>query len=522
VKHVLLSGLAVISSVAFVAGALVVAQTPTPQPRSVISQSLVPPPFPQKRVDDALIEFPLAPGQQKYASIDGKKMHTYVVKLADIARKYRDNGHPKFWGRITGTSADHETTEWLVGKYKEFGLTDVRVQEIPLQPQWMAQDWKVEVVNGGQTVELTSAQPAYDTGALPPAELDAVWVGRGSEADFMGRDVKGKAVFVETAQAIGNNGAVARAGEKGAAVVFDVSLLPGNMRTQSYPARGVKTAFSLGNDDGNTARTIIEKANGQPVKVKVRLAVDMTPNMKTALIWGTLPGATDETIYITAHRDGWFDAATDNASGVASQLGLAEYFGKIPQAQRKRTIVFVSLDGHHNGANGSAGHKWLAPNLEKVFTAKTALIFNNEHPAQMALQTRPRYYPGNEITWSNTYLPLQWFAGGKVFPELKQIAWNAFKEFGQSVQMDESPASPASDLTSLQGALRTVKADYSLQDNVALLDAGEYHEYFHTDWETPEQVPWTGLQASTRAFAKIIEEVNKIPLEKLNKMKKSS
>ena len=61
------------------------AQTPTPSPRSVISQSLTPPAFPQKRVDEALIEFPLAPGQERFRSIDGKKMHTYVVKLAEIA-----------------------------------------------------------------------------------------------------------------------------------------------------------------------------------------------------------------------------------------------------------------------------------------------------------------------------------------------------------------------------------------------------------------------------------------------------
>ena len=86
----------------------------------------------------------------------------------------------------------------------------LRIQEIPLLPQWMAQDWKVEVVSGGQTVELTSAQPHYETTAIPVTELDAVWVGRGSEADFLGRDVAGKAVFVETDQAIGNNGAVAR------------------------------------------------------------------------------------------------------------------------------------------------------------------------------------------------------------------------------------------------------------------------------------------------------------------------
>ena len=88
----------------------------------------------------------------------------------------------------------------------------------------------------------------------------------------------------------------------------------------------------------------------------------MVPNLKTALVWGTLPGASDETIYIMAHRDGWFDAAGDNAGGVASMIGLAEYYAKIPQAQRRRTMVFIGLDGHHNPGEGSAvGGEMAAP-----------------------------------------------------------------------------------------------------------------------------------------------------------------
>ena len=34
------------------------------------------------------------------------------------------------------------------------------------------------------------------------------------------------------------------------------------------------------------------------------------------------------------------------------------------------------------------------------------------------------------------------------------------------------------------------------------IDTGEYHHYFHTDLETPQTVPWTGLEASARAYAK--------------------
>lgn len=119
--------------------------------------------------------------------------------------------------------------------------------------------------------------------------------------------------------------------------------------------------------------------------MKVSLDVKMVPNLKTALVWGTLPGATDETIYVIAHRDGWFNAAGDNASGVASMIGLAEYYAKAPQAERRRTMVFVGLDGHHNYSSSTGwavGGKWMADNRDKLF-AKTALIVNAEHPSTL-------------------------------------------------------------------------------------------------------------------------------------------
>ena len=175
---------------------------------------------------------------------------------------------------------------------------------------------------------------------------------------------------------------------KGAAVVFEVSMLPGNMHYLAYPSGTKAPEFVLGNDDGTTARQMIEAAKAGPApKVKVTLNVEKVPNLKTALVWGTLPGATDETIYITAHKDGWFEGAGDNGGGVASMLGLAEYYAKIPQAQRKRTIIFIGLDGHHNGPDGGIGRRWITENRAKLF-AKTALLINDEHPSTIQTQSQ--------------------------------------------------------------------------------------------------------------------------------------
>src|SRR5437762_10596656 len=67
--------------------------------------------FPTRRSSDLA-------GEQAYGRIDGKHLHRYVEEQAAISRRYLDQGHPKFWGRIIGTSADTESAEWLANKFK--------------------------------------------------------------------------------------------------------------------------------------------------------------------------------------------------------------------------------------------------------------------------------------------------------------------------------------------------------------------------------------------------------------------
>jgi len=164
-------------------------------------------------------------------------------------------------------------------------------------------------------------------------------------------------------------------------------------------------------------------------------------------------------------------------------------------------MVFIGLDGHHNTGPGSAvGGVWLndPANKAKLF-AKTALSINCEHPSTIQTYVRPRYIAGDVLRWSNMYMAQQWYAGGPSRPELTTIAVKAFKEFGVPLLTEPNPRPPAGDLGRL----------YRFTPGVA---TSEFFHYFHTDRETPDTVPWTGLQATTRAYAKIIDEVNKHPL----------
>jgi hypothetical protein len=353
---------------------------PAPPPRNPTPANM-----PIQTLDELFVRFPLPPGQEAYANIDGRHLHQYVVEQANISRKYRDAGHPKFWGRIIGTTADDEDVDWMIAKFKGAGLTDVHSQPYNLRPQWFPQSWEVTISGNGKSISLESAQPDY--GAIGTSiggmDLEAVYVGLGSEADFAGKDVKGKAVFVFSMLGAPEENAVQRADAKGAAAILEVNMLPGNARYQAYPSGTKAPAFTVAHDDGVAARDIVAAMPaGKFARVKVKLDVKHVRDLKTAQIWGTLPGATDETIYVVAHRDGWFDASGDNAGGVASMLGLAEHFAKVPQPQRKRTMIFIALDGHHNiGSEGAAiGNAWLINNRQKLF-AKTALMINVEHPS---------------------------------------------------------------------------------------------------------------------------------------------
>ena len=464
-------------------------------------------------------EWPLPAAERAYGAIDGKHLWQYVVQQAEISRRYRDQGHPQFWGRIIGTSGDAEDARWLADGFSRIGLSNVHIQSLDLAPQWFPESWEVTVTSGGKITTLTSAQPAYRSPGTEATGLDlqAVYVGEGTPADFLGRDVRGKAVFVtgpyrtnapevpaaQTAQ----SGPLHLAATKGAAALFYIyTKLPGNVKYQAYPTGTNVPTFVLGSDDGLAIEDLIAQAPAeQPPHVKIKMGVQMVSNLKTALVWGTLPGETDETVYVIGHRDGWFDAAGDNGSGIASMLGLAEYFAKVAKNHRRRTIVFIGIDGHHNSGIGAAvGDQWLFDQRIELF-AKTALMINTEHVSDALT-----YQFHGTLGLTNMPAPSAWYAGGPSRPRLEKITVQAFADFGVPAWKEPSDKPPAGDL----GGFYTFLPGLVYQSNDFI--------FFHTDANTPETVPWTGLQAITRAYAKIIDDVNKLELKDLQPATTSS
>ena len=136
---------------------------------------------------------------------------------------------------------------------------------------------------------------------------------------------------------------------------------------------------------------------------------------------------------------------------------------------------------------------WLADHKEEMF-AKTALIINCEHTSAEQL-----VYRGGVIPRTNTTVPLRWYVGGS--PQLKQIAVNAYGAFGVATYAEPEP-SPGGEMGPI----------YQLAPSLQLIEG---NLYWHSDHESAEVVPPTGLAASTRAYAKIITDVNQLGLKDL-------
>ncbi len=451
--------------------------------------------------DDAYIRYPLPASAQQYGSIDGKKMKVDVNELVAISRKSRDDGN-QFWGRITGTPYDAMARQWVTARFKKIGL-ETHEEPMLLPPLWFPKKWDFNLVTPERTVPLKTAQAVRESPSSKPGgvELEAAWVGLGFGADFKGRDVKGKAVFVYAIPEPGmlvtsarRNNAAKRAEDNGAAAVVLVLGIAGNLTHQMWPQGVTIPTFSMGLDDGETVRKAIEDAPaGQAPKIRFNLTTEMVPGLTTGSIWGVLPGTTTENILVMAHYDGFFDAAMDNASGVSTMLALAEYFAKVPKERRRRTLTFVSFATHHEP--GELWRQWMMKE-RRDFLSNTALIMNCEHTALTEFYT----YAGT-VRRTNGVAARRVAVSGS--DALTDVLMKDLALFGVTTYFER-------DVRAL-GEVRTMA---ELAPGFQTIRDGAY---YHSDYDTLDKVPAPGLESLTRAYAKLVDDVNRMEIKDLRR-----
>ena len=440
--------------------------------------------------------FPLKPGQEAYKDIDGARIKKDVIALSQIALRYRDTINKQWWGRFPGTDADKAGMKYMTDEFARLGL---KVESFPyaLPRDWRPESWNASYMTSNNSkIDLATAFPVSGTKGTGPSGLtaEAIWVGIGAEPDFLGRDVKGKAVIIYSTFVPGGRShsasdraglfnANARAQDLGAAMVINVMAVPGNGQFQ--PEGGLRSIpqITVSQDEGFALRDRL--GAGEKVTVTLQLNAPEVTNVETAWTMATLPGASDEQIVVMTHTDGYFQAATDNNSGMAGTLELARHYAAMSQAQRSRTMVFIQFPDHHHG-EVARGRKDVGIDATYHWS-KVALKLTMEHPSETLL-----YMYNSDLTATNQMSSARWNALGS--PAFERMAFEQLRDFGVSVYgVEDGPKN----------------GNYAPSFHII------NHVIYHTSLDTPDLVPAEGMSRSIRAFASIIDHVNKMTMAQL-------
>ncbi len=443
---------------------------------------------------DEYVRFPDPEGKAAYPTVDGAAMKADIDRIVAFSRKSRDDGN-QYWGRIPGTPYDRMTRDWVEAQFRQIGLTSVRQQEVALDTVWYPTSWTASYSVGGKATKLATVFPINDTPGTSAQGVDAdlVWVGLGTAADFRGRDVKGKAVMIYSVPTPGGrdhtaewNGAMQRASDAGAAVVFVVMGFPGSSQTNPEGAdRLTSPTVTVSTVEADAIRDQLER--GAAVSMHLTLNIEHRKGGTSGNVWGVLPGTTDEQILVMAHTDCFFDGALDNASGMAAMLAIARHYASLPQASRRRTLVFLTTPDHHHGA---AGIKWIRDHYD---FGKVALIVNSEHPSQTLV-----YWFQKGLMTSSAVSARRWYAGGS--PALQAIVKDKLRQSGVATyRMPEFR--PGGELQHI----------YKLAPSFEIID----HVIYHSTLDTSALVPDTGLEEAARGYLRIIDAANGLTFAQL-------
>ena len=229
--------------------------------------------------------------------------------------------------------------------------------------------------------EVAMSLITYSNPGLAKAEL--VFVGSGTnDADYKGKDVKGKIVLATGYGGSVHRLAVLKYGAKAVVCYLDDDrakeypdmLAYTGMWSKTHELPNVTFGFNLTNRQGTKLRKLIESGKKVVVRAEAK-GIGLEPYFMDVIV-AQIPGAEkpEEEIVFSAHLDHPKESANDNASGSAAILNIAntlQYLiksGKMKRPKRSLRFIWVPewygtmayIDKHPELKGKDLGGKFLA------------------------------------------------------------------------------------------------------------------------------------------------------------------
>ena len=330
----------------------------------------------------------------------------YSYHLAKRMEQFRTN--PILGYRPAGSRAEFETGEMLKQEMEAIGLFDVRKDAIKVD------GWEFKKAVLSYTAEDGSRHEiqlgAYQTTFVTegPKEFSLMYLGKGTAADYEGKDVTGKLVLVDINQRDEwwINYPVYQAHLKGAAALIAVqSGGYGEIDDEALNAQDIAgpedaPAFSISRKDSDPLKELLEHT--QEITVTLDADSRVTRDCTTYNIVGTIPGKhPDRMVLLSAHYDSYFSGFQDDNTAIALMFGIAKAL-LASGFKPNNTIVICAMAAEEWGVVDS-NFDWSTGAYEQVFTAhpewvgKIIADLNFELPA-LAHGTRARIRSCYEYT----------------------------------------------------------------------------------------------------------------------------
>lgn len=322
----------------------------------------------------------------------------YSYQLAKRMEQFRSN--EKLGYRPAGSKAEFLTGEMLKDEMQKLGLSDVCKNAVTVDGwEFKNAEFTFETKEGKRHTALLGA---YQTDFITDGEqaFSLMYLGKGTEADYEGKDVTGKLVLVDINQRDEwwINYPVYQAHLKGAAAVIAVQCGGyGEVDAKALNAQDIAgpedaPAFSISREDAALLRELLDGEKEATVWLKAdsRVKRDCT----TYNISGCIPGKHPERmVLLSAHYDSYFSGFQDDNTAVAMMFGIAKTLIE-SGFKPNNTIVFCAMAAEEWGVVDS-NFDWSTGAYEQIFTAhpewvgKVIADLNFELPA-LAHGTRAR------------------------------------------------------------------------------------------------------------------------------------
>lgn len=460
---------------------------------------------------------------------DNRQIYSYIEDIVG------------FGSRHTGSQAMKNTTNYISGKFSEFGLENVEILKGNSQ-QWSIENWSLSF--GNETIpSFYMRHTFYDgtTGSFstPEKGLNADIVYIGDSKDLSSIDVKGKIVVAdivlgnidtELLQEVSsfvydpensmkgieklnpftpNNYPYNMASAiEGGAVGF-IGILSNYFDSNRFYNEDISYFISedyhfdipglwISKRDGDTLKALIQRSPGTQAKIVMKGRVE---EVEYRTVVGHLKGQTDDILMVQSHHDSGFFGAVEDASGVAEVLALAKYFARQAPNQRNKSMMFVTMDTHFTDyvAHEDLANKVILENNLNVLANVTV-----EHIAREVEVT------DGQATLSGNVEPRLFITS----PSLLDMTARAVK----SHQYDRSMVIPTAVFADDYG-LPTDVGVIQLLTDIPVVSLISVPAYLYDMADTLDKVAFDQLQPTALLLADLLESMHHSPVDTFQKDK---